>query len=416
MDQVTDGTILLLPFANGIIMLYGLFPLSFWGYLAVTLILTHLSIAAVTLFLHRCQSHRALSLHPAVSHCFRFWLWLTTGMRTREWVAIHRKHHVRCETPEDPHSPKVLGLRRVLWQVTELYRREAANAETLRRFGRGTPDDWLERNLYGHRRRGDYGVALMLLIDLACFGVVGLTIWAVQMIWIPFWAAGVINGIGHFWGYRNFETRDAATNILPWGLLVGGEELHNNHHAYPFSARMSNKWWEFDLGWCYLRLLAAVGLARIRRVAPRVRLEPGRLRIDAETVQAVVRNRFHILKLYARTVVRPVLRGECRRALPAVRHQLKRCRRLLTREDLPLEGAARERLQQAMRHSAALATVYRLKLQLKTLWQEHGELPERRLARLRAWCPEAEQSGIEALAEFAALLRSSTLQPHPAIA
>ncbi len=394
-------------------MYYGLFPLSVWGYVAITLAFTHLTILGVTLYLHRCQSHRALSLHPAVSHLFRLWLWLTTGMRTGEWVAIHRKHHVKCETPEDPHSPRVLGLKKVLWQGAELYRRAAADEETRRQYGKGTPDDWLERNLYGHRVRGDWGVALMLLIDLACFGVVGLTIWAVQMLWIPFWAAGVINGLGHYWGYRNFETEDAATNLIPWGILVGGEELHNNHHAYPFSARLSNKWWEFDLGWFWLRLLTFFRLARVRKVAPRVQLEPERFRIDADTVQAVVRNRFHVLKLYARTVVRPVIRGECRQAPPQQRGLLRRCRRWLSREDLKLDQTARERLQEALASSAALATVYELKEQLKTLWQEHGELPEQRLARLRAWCREAEQSGIEALAEFSALLRSYTLQAHP---
>ncbi|RME34021.1 MAG: acyl-CoA desaturase [Gammaproteobacteria bacterium] len=394
-------------------MYYGLFPLSVWGYVAIALAFTHLTILGVTLYLHRCQSHRSLSLHPAVSHLFRFWLWLTTGMRTKEWVAIHRKHHVKCETPDDPHSPQVLGLKKVLWQGAELYRRAAADEQTLRRYGKGTPDDWLERNLYGHRIRGDWGVALMLLIDLACFGVVGLTIWAVQMAWIPFWAAGVINGLGHYWGYRNFETKDAATNLLPWGILVGGEELHNNHHAYPYSAKMSNRWWEFDLGWFWLRLLARFRLARVRRVAPRVRLEPERFRIDADTLQAVVRNRFHILKLYARTVVLPVIRRESRQAAPQQRSLLRRCRRWLSREDIRLDSTARERLQEALASSAALATVYRLREQLKTLWQVHGELPEQRLARLREWCHEAEQSGIEALREFSALLRSYTLQAHP---
>src|SRR5512143_1921490 len=242
-------------------MFSGVFDLPWWGYVVVALALTHVTIAGVTIFLHRCQAHRALDLHPIPSHFFRFWLWLTTGMITKEWAAIHRKHHAKCETPEDPHSPQVLGINRVLWGGVLLYRNESKNRETMERYGHGTPDDWLEHKLYTPYNFA--GVALMALIDVALFGLVpGLAIFAVQMVWIPFWAAGVINGIGHYWGYRNFGCADASTNIVPWGILIGGEELHNNHHAYATSAKLSNKWYEFDIGWMYIRILESLRLAQ----------------------------------------------------------------------------------------------------------------------------------------------------------
>ncbi len=250
-------------------MQLGLIDLPWWGYVLVALGLTHITIAAVTIFLHRSQAHRAVDLHPVVSHFFRFWLWLTTGMVTREWVAIHRKHHAKCETEEDPHSPQTRGIRKVFWEGAELYRAEAKNRETIEKYSHGTPDDWIERHLYSpHSAKG---IVLMMAINLILFGPIGLTIWAVQMAWIPVTAAGIINGIGHYWGYRNFACEDASTNILPWGILIGGEELHNNHHAYGTSARLSNKWYEFDIGWLYIKLMSYVGLAQVRKLAPTVK-------------------------------------------------------------------------------------------------------------------------------------------------
>jgi stearoyl-CoA desaturase (Delta-9 desaturase) len=275
------------------------------------LVLVHLTIMAVTLYLHRDQTHRAVDLHPAVRHAFRAWLWLTTGMITREWVAVHRKHHARCETEEDPHSPQVLGLRRVLLQGAELYRAEAANPETVEKFGRGAPDDWIERNLY--QRFPILGVALMLVINLTLLGVGGLSVWALQMIAIPFFAAGVVNGLGHYWGYRNFECQDAATNVSPVGLLLGGEELHNNHHAFPSSAKFSLRRWEFDLGWAWIRTLSTLRLARVRRVAPKPMLaEDARGSLDLETVRAVIMNRYYVLRDYSRIVMLPAIRQEAR--------------------------------------------------------------------------------------------------------
>src|SRR3989440_12447575 len=281
----------------------GLFELPWWGHLAAALALTHATIIAVTLFLHRCQAHRSLELHPAASHFFRFWLWLTTGMKTREWVAVHRQHHARCETAQDPHSPQVLGIQRVLWGGVFLYRKEAAARGTLERYGEGTPDDWLERNVYA--KLVGLGPALMAAADLVLFGIVpGILIFLAQMAWIPFWAAGVINGVGHFRGYRNWETEDASTNIVPWGILIGGEELHNNHHAYPSSAKLSNRWFELDVGWLYLRLLEAAGLARVKRIPPKARFVAPRPAVGLHTPQAIIVHRYLVRASYVAAMQR----------------------------------------------------------------------------------------------------------------
>jgi stearoyl-CoA desaturase (delta-9 desaturase) len=282
------------------LLAHGLMPLPWWGYVVVTLALTHVTIAAVTIYLHRGQAHRGLDLHPAVAHFFRFWLWLTTGMVTKEWVAIHRKHHAKVETAEDPHSPQTRGIRTLLLQGAELYRTESRNLETLEKYGVGTPDDWVERNVY--TPYSWEGVGLMLIIDLMLFGPIGATIWAVQMAWIPVTAAGIVNGIGHYWGYRNFSCEDASRNIVPWGILIGGEELHNNHHAYGTSARLSSQWYEVDLGWMYIRGLETLGLATVRKVAPRLKFDRAKLNADVETLQAIITHRYAVLTSYARSL------------------------------------------------------------------------------------------------------------------
>lgn len=386
----------------------GLLNLPWWGVLAVTLVLTHITIVSVTVFLHRHQAHRALELHPLVSHFFRIWLWLTTGMNTKQWVAIHRKHHAKCETEEDPHSPQVAGIRKVLLDGTALYRAEAKNQQTMETYGHATPDDWLERRVYTPHPY--LGILLMLLIDLALFGALGLTVWAVQMMWIPFWAAGVINGAGHYWGYRNFETQDAATNIIPLGLIIGGEELHNNHHAYPSSARFSNKWWEFDIGWLYCRTLSMLGLASIKKVAPKAVIAKDKHVIDIDTLTAVVRNRFHVMTLYGRRVILPVLREELHRADDSFHALLRRARRLMLREDVKLDEQANHTLRAAFERSQALETVYQFKQQLKTLWDRSTLNQERLLHSLQEWCTRAEQTGIHTLQEFARTLRGYSLQ------
>jgi stearoyl-CoA desaturase (delta-9 desaturase) len=378
-------------------MSYGLLNVSVFGVIVYTLLLTHITIAAVTIFLHRHQAHRALTLHPVASHFFRFWLWLTTGMVTRQWVAVHRKHHARCETADDPHSPQVLSLKKVLLEGAELYRREADNGETLAVYGKGTPDDAVERRLYS--RYPYLGIVLMLALDVLLLGPIGITVWAVQMIWIPLFAAGVINGIGHYFGYRTYASPDAATNIVPWGILIGGEELHNNHHAYPGSARLSSQPWEFDIGWFYIRLLERMGLARVKKVAPPpARLLPTAAGPDPDTLRTIAVHRMQVLARYSRKVIKAAYRAEVRR-LGGADQVLRQARGLLLREESLNDGSARRRLQQVLAHSEVLATVYRFRERLQAIWQ--GAAEGQALAALEQWRQEAEASGVAALQEFA---------------
>ena len=389
-------------------MLNGIIDLPWWGYVLVTLGLTHITIAGVTIFLHRHQAHRALDLHPLVSHFFRLWLWLTTGMVTKAWTAIHRKHHARCETEEDPHSPQILGLPKVLWEGAELYRQEAKNPETLEHYGKGTPDDWIERALY--TPYSQFGIVMMLIIDALLFGPIGITMWAVQMIWIPFFAAGIINGVGHYWGYRNYESADAATNIVPWGILIGGEELHNNPHAFPGSAKLSSKPWEFDIGWLYIRSMQIIGLAKIKKVAPEPQINPAKQAVDMETVRAILVNRFHVLSHYARDVVGPVMREELHKADESCRRLLRRARRPLIRGEAVMDANAKGRVEAALNYSQTLATVYEYKKRLQELWQTRFNSQDSLLRHLQEWCKQAEATGIKVLQDFSHSLKGYTLQ------
>jgi len=387
----------------------GVFHLSIWGYIGVALLTTHVTIASVTIFLHRHQAHRALTLHPIASHLFRFWLWLTTGMVTREWVAVHRKHHAKCETEADPHSPQIFGIWRVLFGGVWFYRQSAADPETLDVYGRGTPNDWLERNLYS--RYTFLGIVALGIVEVVLFGLPGIAIFIAQALWIPFWAAGVINGIGHYWGYRNFETQDASRNIVPFGVLIGGEEFHNNHHAYMYSAKLGNKWWELDIGWIYIRLLESFGLASVKRIAPRTAFAPGKSAIDVDTLRAVIANRFHVLKLYGRRVIAPVLHADADEA-PGFRRQIARVRRLIMREDvasLRHDPRTRQWLEAALERSPKLRTVYQFMQQLKSLSNQATRSDTDRLKRLQTWCAEAEASGIRALRDFARQLQAYTV-------
>ncbi len=393
-------------------MLNGLVDLSWWGYVLVALALTHVTIAAVTIYLHRHQAHRALDLHPVISHFFRFWLWLTTGMVTKEWAAIHRKHHAKVETADDPHSPQQLGIRKVLFEGAELYRAEALNTETLEKYGHGTPADWIERNLY--TRHSGKGIMLMLAINVALFGFLGLTIWAVQMAWIPIFAAGVINGIGHYWGYRNYECNDASRNIVPWGILIGGEELHNNHHTFASSAKLSSKWWEFDIGWLYIRTFETFGLARVKKIPPELACDTAKQHIDLETVKAVINGRFHVMAQFAREVLKSVHREELKKADPRDRAQwnlLKRARRLMVRETTLLDEVSRQLLHQALSRNATLHTVYAMKQRLADIWQRSATTQEHLRHALEEWCRQAEATGIQALHQFAVKLRGYRLAP-----
>lgn len=381
----------------------GFVDLPWWGYVVYALIVTHITIAAVTIFLHRHQAHRALDLRPLPSHFFRLWLWFTTGMVTKEWTAIHRKHHARCETPEDPHSPQILGIRKVLWQGTELYRKESKNQKTLERYGHGTPDDWMERNIY--TRHSVLGISLLMILNFALFGFIGITIWAVQMAWIPFFAAGVINGIGHYWGYRSFQPEDASRNIVPWGIVIGGEELHNNHHAYPTSARLSNRWYEFDIGWLYIRLLEALGLAQVKKVAPKLKLDTTKTHCDLATLQAVVTHRYEVIAKYAVS-----LRRTCAAELRELKARAVSVDGATLRRWLHIDAAALPVTERAERdavlnHSKVLATIYTMRDELAALWQRSNASKEQLVHQLEDWCRRAEASGIDALQDFSRTLR-----------
>jgi stearoyl-CoA desaturase (delta-9 desaturase) len=388
----------------------GILHLSTGALLLTGLALTQVTIFGVTVFLHRHQAHRALDLNPVIAHFFRFWLWMTTGMVTREWVAIHRKHHAKCETPQDPHSPQVLGLGKVMWQGAELYQQEADNHDTIERYGHLTPDDWLERHLYA--RFPWLGITLMLLLDVTLFGILGLALWAVQMVWIPFWAAGVINGVGHYWGYRNYESADASRNILPWGLIIGGEELHSNHHAFPTSARFSSKWWEFDIGWSLIRVLSLLGLAKVKRLAPRrAVIDECKEQVDLDTVRAIIRGRMFVMASYARDVIRPVLRQQRKHCDSSCKRALRRTRSLLIRDASLINGRARERLDQVFVRFNDLKVVYQYRQQLQSVWTGKAASNEVLCKALQEWCQQAEQTGIAALQDFSQRLRGFSLQP-----
>jgi len=377
-----------------------------WQVVLYTLAVTHVTIAAVTIYLHRSQAHRALDLHPIASHFFRFWLWLTTGMVTKEWAAIHRKHHAKCETEEDPHSPQTRGIKKVLLEGAELYRAESKNLETLEKYGHGTPNDWIERNLYS--KHAVLGVSLMLIIDIMLFGAIGLTVWAVQMLWIPITAAGIINGIGHYWGYRNYECNDAATNVFPIGILIGGEELHNNHHTFATSAKLSSKWYEFDIGWLYIRILETAGLAKVKKVAPEPKFDHQKRMPDLATLQSVVANRYDVMAKYAKSLKRAWHEeAEQLRAKAQLESgYLKSAKKLLQREPAKLEQQHKQQLTELFTHSKALKTMHEMRSELSGLWERSHSSSEQLLQQLQDWCVRAEASGIKALQEFSLRLRS----------
>jgi stearoyl-CoA desaturase (delta-9 desaturase) len=384
--------------------LNGLIDLPWWGTVLVTLALTHVTIASITIFLHRAQAHRALDLAPAASHFFRFWLWLTTSAVTKEWVSVHRKHHARCETADDPHSPVILGIRKVLLEGAELYRAAAADPATRERYGHGTPDDWLERHVYSGRR--NWGIVLMLAIDLILFGPIGLTIWAVQMLWMPVFAAGIINGAGHYYGYRNFACDDASTNILPWGILIGGEELHNNHHAYGSSAKLSNRWYEIDIGWGYIRIMEMLRLAKVKKIAPKVRWGEIKHFCDADLLNSVVTHRYDVLTRYARGMKRTYAEelAKLRASLPEG-IALKQARAWFSRNLADLKADERLHLQTLLAQSPRLETVYSMRQELTALWGRSTASSEQLVKQLQDWCQRAEDSGIEALSQFSLKLR-----------
>ncbi len=386
-------------------MVFGYLNLSFWGYVLAIMILTQITIAGVTIYLHRYPTHKSLTLHPIVSHFFRFWLWLTTGMVTADWVAIHRKHHATTDIEGDPHSPVVLGIKKVFWEGAELYRAARKDRDMIEKYSHGTPNDWLERNVYS--RHSAKGVTLMLLLDLFFFGLPGLTVWAIQMMWIPFHAAGVVNGIGHYWGYRNFECPDAATNIFPWGFWIGGEELHNNHHTFASSAKFSVKWWEFDIGWMYIRILSFLHLAKVKKLPPKLARDEGKLHVDLDTVKAVISNRFQVMSNYYRSVIRPILQYEKNNSIETKEDKklFQRAGRLLRREDSLLTSKAKTRLQSLLDAREQLRVVYSYKQSLQNVWLKTASSQKELIDALQQWCRQAEESGLEVLRQFAQQLK-----------
>lgn len=395
-------------------MWQGVLAGTWWQMVGLTLLIAHVTLLAVTVYLHRAMAHRAVELHPVLSHFFRFVLWMCTGMRTVEWVAVHRKHHARCETEEDPHSPMVYGLKEVFFRGAELYAHEAGKAETIAKFGQGCPDDWIERHVYTPHL--SLGIVLMLLINLGLFGLLGFSTWAVQMLCIPLLAAGVINGVGHHTGYRNYESEDTSTNVLPWGIAIVGEELHNNHHAYPSSAKFSIRRWEFDMGWLYIRLFSLLGLARVKRVAPEPVYDSNKTVIDLDTVKAIIASKLHVMEHYAARVIKPVHKAAVSDATASHRTDIKQARASLIDVERFMDDATRQRLQRVLAESESLRTVYEARVRFGEIWQIASASNDRLVQALQEWCREAEASGIEALQEFAVGLRGYSLKPHTRLA
>jgi len=386
----------------------GSLDLSIWGKVIATLILTQITILSVTLYLHRHSAHNALELHPALAHFFRFWIWLTSAQNTKEWTAIHRKHHAKCETDEDPHSPVAKGLKTVLLQGAELYLAEAKNPETLQRYGQRTPTDWIETHLYTPYKM--YGIALMALIDFYLFGLAGITIWAIQMLWIPVFAAGVINGIGHAFGYRNFECKDAAKNITPWAFFIGGEELHNNHHTYPNSAKLSVKPWEFDVGWLWIRIFSALGLAKARHIAPTAQKNRSKDQLDDDSLMAILHNRFYILSQYHKRVMIPVIQEQTASMIAHEKALFKKARKLLIRDENLVKQTEQQRIEAMLERNPRIKLIYEKSQELQAIWKNHpGSRFQEKLQSLSEWCQQAERSGIASLEAFAANLKQYSL-------
>lgn len=381
----------------------GLWALSGWETLVYTLVLTHISIVCVTVYLHRCMAHRAMDMHPALAHFFRFWTWFTTATLTNEWVSVHRKHHAKCETEDDPHSPVVKGLKTVLLRGAELYQDEINNQETLDRYGKGCPDDWIERHLYQKYKM--LGIFIMLAINIVLLGPIGITVWAVQMLWMPFHAAGVINGVGHALGYRNFECADAARNISPIAIWIGGEELHNNHHTYPNSAKLSVKKWEFDIGWMYISIFSMLGLVKNVRQGPVVHVDKSKLELDWDAAMAAANNRFQIMAKFYSKVIKPVVTEQKVHATDSMKPLFKKAKRLMSREDSLLTDKYRMQLSELVDKDEMLETIYNMKLKLQLVWKKRTASSEELYLAMQEWCKEAEESGIRALQDFAKSLR-----------
>jgi len=379
----------------------GMLNWSGWGIFWYVMIMTHITIASVTIFLHRHQAHRALDLHPNVAHFFRFWLWLTTGMVTKEWAAIHRKHHAKCETELDPHSPQTQGIQTIMWRGADLYKIESKNQETIQKFGQGTPDDWIEKNVY--QKYSWQGVGLMMIINLFLFGAIGGFVWAIQMVWIPITAAGIINGIGHYWGYRNYDCEDASRNISPFGIIIGGEELHNNHHTFATSAKLSSKWYEFDIGWLYIRCLECFGLAKVKKTIPKIKsTEPQS--ISEELVKTIVMHRYEIMSRYSKTL-KAAFKLEVQ-SMKGLAKEFADNHHWLFKDESNLSGFQRHRLETLMIANERLKHLIEMRRELTQLWTKSTATREQLTEILHEWCLKAERSNHQLLQVFSQKLKT----------
>ncbi len=386
---------------------HGLLHFSLLQLFFTLFIATQITILAVTLYLHRDQTHKGLRLHGVVRHFFRLHLWLTTGMLTKDWVAIHRKHHAKCETPDDPHSPKFFGIKTVLFSGVELYTKERHNQETLEKYGKGTPNDWLERNIY--TRFHFLGVALMLLMDVAAFGAIGITFWAIQIVWIPFFAAGVINGLGHWSGYRNYSTQDCSTNLSRFGFIIGGEELHNNHHAFPSSCKFSHVKGEYDLGWFAIKILQTFKLAQVKKIVPQLH-QTNKTNIDMEAVKAMLTHKVNLLQVYVKDVIKPAIGQEYTLRTKQFKKTRKKFLNSMSLDWRFLDDETKYLFTQYMQTCPSVATIIKYRDELKAIWESKGQSTEQLIAAIKNWCQKAEKSGIEALQNYAKQLQTYRLK------
>jgi stearoyl-CoA desaturase (delta-9 desaturase) len=386
---------------------HGLLDFSLLQIIITLLIVTQITILGVTLYLHRDQTHRGLQLHPLVRHFFRLHLWLTTGMLTKDWVAIHRKHHAKCETEEDPHSPQYFGIKTVLYSGVELYTKERKNKETIEKYGKGTPNDWIERNVY--TRFHFLGIFIMFLIDVALFGAIGITFWAIQIVWIPFFAAGVINGLAHWYGYRNYSTEDCSTNISRFGVIIGGEELHNNHHAFPSSCKFAHKKGEYDWGWYVIKALNSVGLAKIKKTVPELE-QSSNENLDLDAVKAMLTHKVNLLQVYVKDVVKPAISQEYDLRSKQIRQTSDKFLNSMSIDWRFLDDEAKELFKQYIHTSPTIETIIKYRDELKSIWESNGKTSEQMIEAIRQWCQKAEKSGVKVLQDYARKLQTYRLK------
>lgn len=390
----------------------GLLNFSAWQIVLYTFIVVQVTLSGVSLYLHREQTHRGIQMNPVIQHFYRFWLWFTTGMLTKEWVAIHRKHHAYCETEDDPHSPQIHGIKKVLFHGVTLYTAERKNQETMEKYGQGTPNDWIERNIY--TRFHYLGIVLLAFMNIALFGVIGLLVYAIQMLWIPFFAAGVINGIGHFFGYRNYRTDDSSRNITRFGFFIFGEELHNNHHAFPSSSKFAHRKGEHDIGWYVILLMNKLGLCKIKKVVPELLVDEQTDDFNGETVKAILTHKFNVLQVYIKDVIKPNLANEYANASKAFNKRIKKFTHNLSLDPQFLKTDIKAKWNSYFEESKTLNTLLQYKAELQAIWDNNSKSVDEMIADFKAWCQKAEQSGNEMLQQFANSLRQYKLQPFMA--